>query len=55
MDKKLFVYMNGLFVGTWEQAPSLVQSFTYDPAWLHNPKGRAICRGMVNPANKLAD
>ncbi len=42
MNKKLFVYMNGLFVGTWEQAPSLEQSFTYDPAWLHNPKGRAI-------------
>ncbi len=42
MDKKLFVYMNGLFVGTWTQAPSLLQSFTYDPAWLDNPKGRAI-------------
>ena len=34
--------MNGLFVGTWKQAPSLLQSFTYDPAWLNNPKGRAI-------------
>ena len=34
--------MNGLFVGTWTQAPSLLQSFTYDPAWLDNPKGRAI-------------
>ncbi|WP_320128790.1 type II toxin-antitoxin system HipA family toxin [uncultured Sphaerochaeta sp.] len=42
MDKKLFVYMNGLFVGTWEQAPSLLQSFTYDQTWLNNPKGRAI-------------
>lgn len=42
MDKKLFVYMNGLFVGTWKQAPSLLQSFTYDSAWLNNPKGRAI-------------
>ncbi|MGH0053892.1 MAG: type II toxin-antitoxin system HipA family toxin [Sphaerochaetaceae bacterium] len=42
MDKKLFVYMNGLFVGTWKQASSLLESFTYDPAWLNNPKGRAI-------------
>ncbi|AEV29522.1 HipA domain-containing protein [Sphaerochaeta pleomorpha str. Grapes] len=42
MHKNLFVYMNGLFVGTWEQTPSLLQSFTYDQTWLHNPKGRAI-------------
>jgi serine/threonine-protein kinase HipA len=42
MNKNLFVYMNGLFVGTWEQTPALLQSFTYDQTWLNDPRGRAI-------------
>jgi serine/threonine-protein kinase HipA len=40
--KSLNVWMNGELVGRWEFAPTSGHSFTYDSAWINQPRSRSL-------------
>jgi len=45
LRRRLGVWMNGRFTGTWEQATD-GESFTYDPGWAADPQGRPLSLSM---------
>ncbi len=50
----LDIWMNGLFVGTWERPKGIADRLIYDPEWIHSAQdGRYRCRyRSVTPAVK---
>ncbi|HEX5785145.1 MAG TPA: type II toxin-antitoxin system HipA family toxin [Burkholderiaceae bacterium] len=51
--RALWVWMNGVRVGTWRVGPTGLHRFEYAPSWLHSPRARPLSLSLPLSAGAL--